>query len=145
MASSSRLVIDSLLAAYDFGRFGTTVDVGGGNGALLAALLAEYPNLRGVLFDQPQVVQGVDLGPRCEVVGGSFFEAVPDGGDAYVLKWIIHVWEDEQSTAILRTIRRTGSGWRRSAEAAKEEQERGWAPSPGRAQNPRDQPFFREK
>jgi hypothetical protein len=108
MASSSRLVIDSLLAAYDFGRFGTIVDVGGGNGALLAALLAEYPNMRGVLFDQPHVVQGVDLGPRCEVVGGSFFEAVPDGGDAYVLKWIIHDWEDEESTAILRTIRRTG-------------------------------------
>ena len=104
MASSSRLVIDSLLAAYDFGRFGTIVGVGGGN----AALLAEYPSLRGVLFDQPQVVQGVDLGPHCEVVGGSFFEAVPDGGDAYVLKWIIHDWEDEQSTAILRTIRRTG-------------------------------------
>ncbi len=108
MASSSRLVIDSLLAAYDFGRFGTIVDVGGGNGALLAALLAKYPKLRGVLFDQPHVVQGVDLGPRCEVVGGSFFEAVPDGGDAYVLKWIIHDWEDEESTAILRTIRRTG-------------------------------------
>ncbi len=108
MASSSRLVIDSLVAAYDFGRFGTIVDVGGGNGALLAVLLAEYPNLRGVLFDQPHVVQGVDLGPRCEVVGGSFFEAVPDGGDAYVLKWIIHDWEDQESTAILRTIRRTG-------------------------------------
>src|SRR5712691_4909452 len=108
MASSSRLVIDSLLAAYDFGRFGTIVDVGGGNGALLAALLAKYPKLRGVLFDQPHVVQGVDLGPRCQVVGGSFFEAVPDGGDAYVLKWIIHDWEDEESTAILRTIRRTG-------------------------------------
>jgi O-methyltransferase domain/Dimerisation domain len=108
MASSSRLVIDSLLAAYDFGRFGTIVDVGGGNGALLAALLAEYPKLRGVLFDQPQVVQGVDLGPRCEVVGGSFFDDVPDGGDAYVLKWIIHDWEDEESIAILRTIRRTG-------------------------------------
>ncbi len=108
MASSSRLVIDSLLAAYDFGRFETIVDVGGGNGALLAALLAEYPKLRGVLFDQPHVVEGVDLGPRCEIVGGSFFEAVPDGGDAYLLKWIIHDWEDEESTAILRTIRRTG-------------------------------------
>ena len=109
MASSSRLVVDSLLAAYDFGRFATIVDVGGGNGALLAALVAEYPKLRGVLFDQPRVVEGVDLGPRCEVVGGNFFEAVPDGGDAYVLKWIIHDWEDEESTAILRTIRRTNA------------------------------------
>jgi len=108
MASSSRLVIGSLLAAYDFGRFETIVDVGGGNGALLAPLLAEHPKLRGVLFDQPHVVQGVDLGPRCQVVGGSFFEAVPDGGDAYVLKWILHDWEDEDSTVILRTIARTG-------------------------------------
>lgn len=108
MASNSRLVIDSLLTAYDFGRFGTIVDVGGGNGALLAALLAAYPTLRGVLFDQPHVVRGVDLGPRCDVVGGSFFDAVPDGADAYVLKWIIHDWGDEQSAAILRAIRRTG-------------------------------------
>jgi hypothetical protein len=108
MASSSRLVVDSRLAAYDFGRFETIVDAGGGNGALLAALLAEYPKLRAVLFDQPHVVESVDLGPRCEIVGGSFFEAVPDGGDAYLLKWILHDWEDEESTAILRTIRGTG-------------------------------------
>ena len=108
MVSSSRLVIDSLLEAYDFGRFETIVDVGGGSGALLAALLAEYQELRGVLFDQPHVVEDLDLGPRCEIVGGSFFEAVPGGGDAYLLKWIIHDWEDDESRAILRTVRRTG-------------------------------------
>jgi len=71
MASSSRLVIESLLTAYDFGRFATIVDVGGGSGALLSALLAEHPRLRGVLFDQPHVVEGVDLGSRYEVVGGT--------------------------------------------------------------------------
>jgi hypothetical protein len=107
MAAMTRRVIGALLDAYDFGRFGTIVDVGGGNGALLAALLGKYPNLRGVLLDQPQVVEDVDLGPRCEVVGGDFFDAVPNGGDAYVLKWIIHDWDDEESTRILRTIRRT--------------------------------------
>jgi hypothetical protein len=108
MASSSHLVIRSLLDAYDFGRFGTIVDVGGGNGTLLRALLNEYPQLHGVLFDQPHVVEGVDLGGRASVVAGSFFESVPEGGDAYLLKWIIHDWEDEEAVAILRTVRRVG-------------------------------------
>jgi hypothetical protein len=108
MASSSKLVIRSLLDSFDFGRFRTIVDIGGGNGTLLAALLAAYPNLNGVLFDQPHVVEGVDLGERAQVVAGSFFESVPEGGDAYLLKWIIHDWEDEEATAILRTVRRTG-------------------------------------
>jgi len=108
MAGLSHGVIDSLLEAYDFGRFRTIVDVGGGNGALLRALLERYENLRGVLYDQPHVVEGVDLGPRGEVVGGSFFETVPEGADAYVLKWIIHDWLDEEALAILRTVRRAG-------------------------------------
>jgi hypothetical protein len=104
MAGNSRLMIDALLAAYDFGRFGTIVDVAGGNGALLRALLDAYPNLHGILFDQSHVVAGVDLGERGKVVAGSFFESVPEGGDAYLLKWIIHDWEDEEAAAILRTI-----------------------------------------
>ena len=106
MQSSSMLVIRSLIDAYEFGRFGTIVDVGGGNGTLLRALLDEYPQLNGVLFDQPHVVHGVDLGERGTVVAGSFFESVPEGGDAYLLKWIIHDWEDEDAIAILRTVRR---------------------------------------
>jgi hypothetical protein len=64
--------------------------------------------LHGVLFDQPHVVEGVDLGGRASVVAGSFFESVPEGGDAYLLKWIIHDWEDEEAVAILRTVRRVG-------------------------------------
>jgi O-methyltransferase/methyltransferase family protein len=108
MASSSKLVIGSLIEAYDFGRFGTIVDVGGGNGTLLRALLAEYPRLNGVLFDQPHVVEGVDLGLRGRVVGGSFFESVPGGGDAYLLKWIIHDWDDKDSLTILRNVRAAG-------------------------------------
>jgi hypothetical protein len=106
MASSSHLVIRSLIDAYDFGRFGTIVDVGGGNGTLLRALLDEHPQLSGVLFDQPHVVEGVELGERGRVVAGSFFESVPEGGDAYLLKWIIHDWNDEDSAAILRAVRR---------------------------------------
>ena len=106
MESSSKLVVRALMDAYDFGRFGTIVDVGGGNGTLLRALLAEYPELNGVLFDQAHVVEGVDLGERAQVVAGSFFESVPEGGDAYLLKWIIHDWEDEEAVAILRNVRR---------------------------------------
>ena len=106
MASSTQVVTRSLIEAYDFGRFPTIVDVGGGNGSLLRALLAEYPSLNGVLFDQEHVVEGVDLGERGRVVAGSFFESVPAGGDAYLLKWIIHDWEDEEALAILRNVRR---------------------------------------
>jgi O-methyltransferase domain len=97
---------EALLAAFDFGRFKTIVDVGGGRGTLLEALLDAYPTLRVVLFDQEQVVAGVDLGERGRVVGGSFFDDVPPGGDAYVLKAIVHDWEDEEAAAILRNCRK---------------------------------------
>jgi len=102
----------SILDAYDFGRFGTIVDVAGGNGTLIAAVLATHPAARGILFDQEHVVSGAEpilraagVLDRCEIVAGSFFESVPEGADAYVLKWIIHDWEDEESVAILRTCR----------------------------------------
>ncbi len=105
----------SLLDAYDFGRFATVVDVGGGNGALIAALLARYPGIEGVLFDRPHVVAGADavledagVAGRCRIVAGSFFDAVPEGGDAYVLKAILHDWEDDEAVAILRNCRRAG-------------------------------------
>ena len=102
----------SILDAYDFGRFGTIVDVAGGNGTLIAAVLATHPAARGILFDQEHVVSGAEpilraagVLDRCQIVAGSFFESVPEGADAYVLKWIIHDWEDEESVAILRTCR----------------------------------------
>jgi hypothetical protein len=105
----------ALLDAYDFGRFGTVCDVGGGNGALLASLLAKYPEMQGILFDQPHVVANAadvlrHVADRCRVVPGSFFESVPEGGDAYVLKAIIHDWDDEQSAKILRACRRAVHG-----------------------------------
>jgi hypothetical protein len=105
MTEATRRANRSLLDAYDFGRFGTVVDVGGGRGALLAALLERHPGMHGVLFDQPHVVAGAEVGERRRVVVGSFFDAVPEGGDAYVLKFIIHDWEDEEAAAILRVIR----------------------------------------
>ena len=77
MASSTQVVTRSLIDAYDFGRFGTIVDVGGGNGSLLRALLAEYPSLNGVLFDQPHVVEGVDLGERGRVVAAASSSPCP--------------------------------------------------------------------
>jgi O-methyltransferase len=102
----------ALLDAYDFGAFETLVDVGGGNGALLAALLGEYPAMRGILFDQPHVVANAGqtlaaagVADRCAVVPGSFFEEVPAGGDAYALKSILHDWEDPEAAAILRVCR----------------------------------------
>jgi hypothetical protein len=103
----------AILEAYDFGRFGTVVDVGGGNGALLAGILDRHPTVRGVVFDQPHVVANAraflaerGLEDRCEVAAGSFFDSVPSGADAYVLKAIIHDWEDTEAEAILHTCRR---------------------------------------
>jgi SAM-dependent methyltransferase len=112
MTSGSEFVIYSTLAAYDFGGYRTIVDVGGGHGRLLSKILAKAPNARGVLFDLPSVVDGAGaemktagVTDRCEVVGGSFFESVPEGGDAYVLKSILHDWSDDDSERILRNVR----------------------------------------
>jgi O-methyltransferase/methyltransferase family protein len=117
MAGFTALVADAVLGAYDFSGTRTLVDVGGGNGALLAAILKAHPTMRGILFDLPHVVSGApqvlgDAGvvARCQVVGGSFFESVPEGGDAYLLKWIIHDWDDERSVAILTACRRAMKG-----------------------------------
>jgi hypothetical protein len=102
----------SIAKAYDFSRFNTIVDVGGGRGGLLAAILAANPHLQGVLFDVPTVVAGIDdelaaaeVVGRCEVVSGDFFDSVPDGADAYLLSAIIHDWDDDQAVQILRTCR----------------------------------------
>jgi hypothetical protein len=110
MSAQSRLQIPAVLAAYDFTPARTIVDVGGGQGALLAALLAANPAARGVLFDQPDVVAGSGLAlapvaPRCQVVPGDFFDLVPDGGDTYVLKLVLHDWDDARAARILGNIR----------------------------------------
>ncbi len=83
----------------------TVVDVGGGNGSLLRELLPLQPGLRGIVFDLPETVRDEDsLGDRIEFVEGDFFESVPQG-DVYILSTILHDWDDEKATAILRTIR----------------------------------------
>lgn len=112
MTAFSRQEEAAILAAYDFSRFERIVDVGGGRGSLLAAVLGAYPNAEGILFDQPSVVEGAPslltesgVTGRCRVEGGDFFDKIPAGGDAYVLKRVIHDWDDEQSLRILRNCR----------------------------------------
>jgi hypothetical protein len=116
MTSNSRRDIAAILAAYDFGPFRTVADVAGGQGALLAGILQAHPALRGILFDQPHVVEqaapvleAAGVADRCAVVGGNFFQEVPPGGDAYLLRRIIHDWDDPDSVAILRQCRRAVS------------------------------------
>jgi O-methyltransferase domain/Dimerisation domain len=113
MTALSAFVARSVLDVYDFGQFGEVVDVGGGRGALVAAMLKRWPDLRGVVFDQPHVVAGAPelleaagVAARSRVVSGSFFDAVPGDGDAYVLKHIVHDWPDDKAVEILRTCRR---------------------------------------
>ena len=111
MTAGSAEASADVAAAYDFSPFGTMVDVGGGHGVLLTAILSVNPALRGVLFDLPHVaegarkqIQGAGLAGRCDVVAGDFFEGVPSGGDAYILKSVIHDWDDARGLAILRNI-----------------------------------------
>ncbi|MFG3708311.1 methyltransferase [Micromonospora sp. NPDC047670] len=113
MAEGSRAFVPTLLSAYDFGDLDTVVDVGGGSGALLAGVLAAHPHLRGTVFDTPDGVadaartvaeQGV--ADRCRVQAGDFFVSVPPGADAYVLKSVLHDWDDEECVRVLRTVRR---------------------------------------
>jgi O-methyltransferase domain/Dimerisation domain len=112
MTSNSRRDIAGVVAAYDFSGLTTLVDVGGGQGALLAGILLAYPALRGILFDQAHVVDlalpvlsAAGVAERCAVVAGDFFQEVPRGGDGYVLRRIIHDWDDAPSIAILRRCR----------------------------------------
>lgn len=112
MTSISKMETPTVVDAYDFSAFKTIVDVGGGHGLLIAAILQQAQNSSGILFDAESVVEGASsvLDPagvsnRCTAVGGSFFESVPSGGDAYVLKHIIHDWDDEKSVQILRNVR----------------------------------------
>ena len=112
MTSASEVAIAAVTAGYDFSRYSTIVDVAGGHGRLLAAILNATPKARGILFDQPHVVADApallkqhQVADRVEVAEGSFFDAVTEGGDAYVLKHIVHDWSDDQALQILRNVR----------------------------------------
>ena len=113
MTNVTLAIKDAILASYDASSIRKLVDIAGGHGSLLASLLKSNSEMRGVLFDLPDVVEGArkrmeaeGLSDRCEVVAGNFFESVPEGADAYMLKWIIHDWDDERSIAIFKNIRR---------------------------------------
>jgi hypothetical protein len=110
MAEMSNATIPALVAAYDFSGAATIVDVGGGTGGTLAGILEANPDARGILFDLPEVVaqgramlEARGLSDRVECLAGSFFEVVPDGGDLYLLRAILHDWDDERAGAILRS------------------------------------------
>ncbi len=113
MAGFTRMIAGAVAATYDFSPFGTVMDVGGGNGMLLEGVLKANAHLRGVLFDRPHVagrararLAEAGLAERCAVTGGDFFAAVPAGADACMLKHVIHDWDDERATAILRNCHR---------------------------------------
>lgn len=110
--AATRLELRTLLPAYEWRDLRTVVDVGGGNGAFLSGLLARFPHLTGVLFDQPDmaaqappVLAAAGVTDRCEVQGGSFFDAVPAGADGYLLKRILYGWDDTRAVELLRTVR----------------------------------------
>ncbi len=108
MVEVTRRVAHDVLRRIDFSAARCVVDVGGGHGELLTAILRAHPAARGVLFDLPHAIDGAaaalqraGVGGRCDCVAGSFFDGVPPGGDAYLLKSVLHNWDDERCAAIL--------------------------------------------
>lgn len=117
MVETSSRVGREFVEAYDLGHAHVAVDVAGGNGALLAAVLRAHPSMTGILFDLPAglagaaaVMESAGLSGRVSLVEGSFFESVPAGADLYLLKSIIHDWDDERAVAILKTCRAAMNG-----------------------------------
>lgn len=96
---------DAIAAAYDFSGASLVVDVGGGNGALLRAILARYPQSRGIVFDREDVVAAIPANARLQVAHGDFLDQVPAGADHYLLSWILHDWSDAVCLKILRNCR----------------------------------------
>lgn len=112
MSGMTAAANEAITSVYDFSQFGKVIDVGGGHGGLITSILQKNPQTKGVLFDAPVVIEGAGsklqnagVADRCETVAGDFFQAVPAGGDAYVMKWIIHDWEDEKAIRILKNCR----------------------------------------
>jgi hypothetical protein len=112
MTSFSGVENAAIAAEYDFSRINTLVDVAGGHGSTLLSILQANPHMKGILFDQPDVIERATPiiakeanANRCQLITGSFFESVPAGGDAYTLKHILHDWDDERSIAILKRCR----------------------------------------
>ncbi len=102
-----------MLAAYDFSGCETVMDVGGGNGSLLGALLCKHPEVQGILFDLPSVAESarqtmekLGVSSRCVISPGSFLETVPADADIYLLRHVIHDWQDEDAVTILKNCRK---------------------------------------
>jgi hypothetical protein len=113
MAGMTTAIANAVIGAYDFAGATTVVDIGGGYGTLLTRILAEYPTVRGVLFDLPAVIASArkqlaasSVGARTDFVAGDFFEVVPPGGDRYVLQVVIHDWDDPAAVRILTNCAR---------------------------------------
>ena len=109
MTSGSDAEKAAVVQTYDFSTIHKLVDIGGGQGSFISSILKANPTLQGVLFDLASVVEGAQdvisaegVADRCEIVGGSFYESVPNGADAYILKHVLHDWDDETSLTILK-------------------------------------------
>ncbi len=114
MTGFSSMVAPAVVEAYDFSKFGTIVDIGGGHGQLLTSILKANPWVKGVLFDAPHVASGAEktireagVSDRCRTEGGDFFKAVAAGGDAYLMMHIIHDWPDDKAATILKHCRKS--------------------------------------
>lgn len=110
MNSISQVHNPAIVNSYDFSKFRKVVDIGGGHGELLATIKMAYPNIEGILFDQPHVIKEIRHSskkstPSFKIVGGDFFKEVPAGGDLYLLKQILHDWHDEAAQKILKNCR----------------------------------------
>jgi O-methyltransferase domain/Dimerisation domain len=113
MTSNSVPFNQAVAAAYDFSPIAKLIDVGGGHGSLITTILKAYPGIQGILFDAPHVSEGArrrieaeGVTERCTVMAGDFFESVPAGGDAYIMKHIIHDWDEARAIMILKNCRR---------------------------------------
>lgn len=111
-APAPAAVNEKITSLYDFSRFNKIVVLGGGHGGLITAILKENPQAFGVLFDAEQFIsdarpklEAAGIADRCAAIAGDFFESVPAGADAYIMKWLIHDWDDEKATRILKNIR----------------------------------------
>jgi len=112
MSANTAAVNQAITSLYDFSQFNKVIDIGGGHGGLITSILQSNPEVQGVVFDAPEVISGArpkleqaGIANRCDAVAGDFFKAVPEGGDAYTMKWIIHDWEDQKAITILKNCR----------------------------------------
>lgn len=110
MVNISAMEVDAVVAAYNFSKYKVIADIGGGRGAFLSAILEAYPSLNGILYDLPYVIGAApahvkEWSARIDLRAGSFFEAIPAGADAYIMKHIIHDWSDAEAIQIMKNIR----------------------------------------